>query len=330
MENRKKEHIEMTFQSQVEASKQDPRFYYEPFLSAHPSNEKKQIPFLGKTLHNPLWISSLTGGTNNAKLINTNLAKACNEFGLGMGLGSCRVLLEDKKHLPDFDMRKIIGDNLPFYANLGIAQIEHSIKNQEVEKITELVKMLNADGLIIHVNPLQEWFQPEGDRFLNPPIDTIKRFIDKVDFPIIVKEVGQGFGPQSIKELLMLPLSAIEFGALGGTNFSKLELMRTNQPSNNSYNVISKIGHSANDMIGFLNQAMEEIKNPACKNIIVSGGIKSFLDGYYLTNKIQLKSIYGQASEFLKHAQGDYSTLQNYISNQIEGLKLAESFLRIR
>ena len=72
----------------------------------------------------------MTGGTALAKTINTNLARACNEFGMGMGLGSCRMLLENEAHFADFDMRDIIGDDLPFYANIGIAQLEQMLENK--------------------------------------------------------------------------------------------------------------------------------------------------------------------------------------------------------
>lgn len=330
MGDRKTDHIKMALHSRVEANEIDGRFYYEPLLSAHPNGKPKPFSFLGKTVNYPLWVSSITGGTNQARIINTNLARVCREFQFGMGLGSCRVLLDDKKYLPDFLMRPIIGNDLPFYANLGIAQIESLIENNSINKITELVKMVEADGLIIHVNPFQEWFQPEGDRFKKPPLETIKRCLDIFDFPIIVKEVGQGFGPASIMELLKLPLAAIEFGAFGGTNFAKLELMRSSESRKELLMPFTYIGHSANEMLDFLNQAIEQIKEPECKNIIISGGVKSYLDGYYLINKTKLTAVYGQASEFLIHAKGNYDILRSFVKNQIEGLALAQSFLHKR
>merc|ERR1712046_179264 len=132
----------------------------------------------------------MTGGTGYARIINHNLARAAAEFGFGMGLGSCRGLLTSDEYLSDFDVRHLIGDDLPLYANLGVAQLEQLIDNSKTGLIVSLLDKLKADGLIIHVNPFQEWLQPEGDKFLYPPIDTIKRIIDL--FPslkIIVKEV---------------------------------------------------------------------------------------------------------------------------------------------
>ena len=112
----------------------DDRFYYEPLLSAHPS-ETNPVGFLGKKLRAPIWVSSMTGGTELARKINTNLARACREFGMGMGLGSCRSLLDRDEYLGDFNVRELIGDELPFYANLGIAQVEQLIKGGATEKV---------------------------------------------------------------------------------------------------------------------------------------------------------------------------------------------------
>ena len=114
MSDRKKDHINQALHARVEKDTADHRFNYEPLLAAHPVGRPAPFPFAGKTMRLPLWISSMTGGTAQARVINQNLARACNEFGLGMGVGSCRVLLEDERHLGDFDLRHIIGDESPF------------------------------------------------------------------------------------------------------------------------------------------------------------------------------------------------------------------------
>ena len=96
---RKKEHIELTTRSQMSEWSNDKQFYYEPLLGHHPNHTEYSIDFLAKKMNFPLWVSSMTGGTAEAKLINEHLASACKEFGLGMGLGSCRILLEDESYL---------------------------------------------------------------------------------------------------------------------------------------------------------------------------------------------------------------------------------------
>ncbi len=330
MENRKKDHIDLAFKSQTLIHEADKRFYYEPLLSAHPDNDWGSLSFLGKTLRIPMWVSSMTGGTERARKINRNLAKACNEFGMGMGLGSCRIILDDDTHLPDFDVRDIIGDDLPLYANIGINQVEKAFHTKTIHKLNELVKKLRADGLIIHVNPLQEWFQPEGDRLSVPAIDLIRRLLDESDINLIVKEVGQGMGPESLRELLKLPLSAIEFAAFGGTNFAKVELLRNSQAALQLYEPLSLIGEDAYSMVDYVNMILDEEADLKCGQIIVSGGVRTFLDGYYLINKIKLPAIYGQASAFLRYAKESYESLHQYIEGQIKGLVMARAFLRVR
>ena len=328
--SRKKDHIELAFLSQTECI--DSRFYYEPFLSAHPNaNSVPQKQIANKTLNLPLWVSSMTGGTAQAGIINRNLAMACKEFGMGMGLGSCRIILNDNTYFEDFNVRQYLGDYVPFYANLGIAQIEELIQSNQLHLVNELVDKLNADGLIVHVNPLQEWLQPEGDKIQFAPIDTIKRIIDQINCKLIVKEVGQGFGPKSFVELLQLPIEAIEFGAHGGTNFATLELLRQQDHIKEQLTPITKIGHTANEMVEFANLVTAQLGSKAiCKNLIISGGIKDYLDGYYLIQKSSANAIYAQASAFLKHATGDYETLRTYCELQKKGLETCYTYLTIK
>lgn len=279
-------------------------------------------------MDHPIWVSSMTGGTEKASRINENLARACKEFGLGMGLGSCRPLLESDERLKDFAVRKYIGDQA-LYANIGIAQIEDLYRANKINLLSELVKKLEANGLIIHVNPLQEWMQPEGDRYLSAPIVLIKKLIDDLNIPLIVKEVGQGMGKASIKALLELPLVALDFGAHGGTNFSKLELLRGSEERKSWFEKVVNLGHGADEMLSWANE-IKSSQKVLCDTIIVSGGVKDFLDGYYFIEKSDYNTIYGQASGFLKYALGDYEELQEYVSMQIEGLHMASAFLKIR
>lgn len=327
--DRKKDHIELALNSRTESGNLD--MYYEPLLSAHPDqNTDISSDFLGKKFKAPLWISSMTGGTEKAFNLNTNLAKLTNELGLGMGLGSCRPIIENKtERLKDFKLREIIGDR-PFYTNLGIAQVEELIHTNQINKIIELQKLLEADGLIIHVNPLQEWAQPEGDRFKIPPIETIKRLLNQSQINIIVKEVGQGFGPSSLLSLMQLPLQAIEFASFGGTNFTLLEQSRQDAQDSDKKapnQILSHIGHTSSEMIDWVNQITESSSGLKCKEFIISGGITNSIEGYKLQTSLKAQSIIGMASSFLKVAD-DYGKLKEFAQTEIENLKLAKCFLR--
>lgn len=331
-ESRKTDHIELAFRSQVAAGDLDSRFYYEPLFSAHPEpGSLPALSFLNRTLRTPIWVSSMTGGAQWANRINTRLANACRDFGMGMGLGSCRALLTSNEHMADFAMRPIIGPDLPLYANLGIAQLETLIQEGQFHLVDEMIKRLEADGLIIHLNPLQEWFQPEGDRFQQPPLRTIQRVLDHATYPVIVKEVGQGMGYHSLKTLLQLPLAAVDLAAAGGTNFAQLENLRRSDNVREQWAPMTRIGHTAEEMVGWINQIAAEKKGQLhCHQIIISGGVRDFLDGYYLTSKCVIPSIYGQASALLRVAQEGEDALHTYLQAQIRGLEMASAYLRIK
>ena len=333
-DKRKSDHIGLTEKAQSDVSLLDTRFDYEPLFGDH-KDKSLEFTFLGKKLGAPLWISSMTGGVNGADQINATLAKAASHFRLGMGLGSCRPLLKnEKKYFDQFNVRPILGEDLPLYANLGIAQIEKLLAQGEGKKIERLVKLLSCDGLIVHINPLQEWFQPEGDRFQAPPIETLTRLFNECDLKVIVKEVGQGFGPKSLHALLEMPLVAIEFAAFGGTNFSKLECLRDQAEEKKNSSSLCFVGHSTIEMIDEINRLLPKLEGAgklrASKEFIISGGVNSFLDGYHLTSRIDANSCYGQASKMLSGALRGADYLINQIEGELAGLMMAKSFLKVR
>jgi len=330
MEDRKKDHIDLAFSSRLNSDMVDNRFDYEPMLGIH-GKKDLSFEFADKIMQLPIWVSSMTGGTKRAGTINKNLAQACAEFGLGMGLGSCRILLESPEYFDDFNVRPIMGNDVPLFANIGICQLEQMLENGSEGELDELADKLQADGLAIHINPMQEAFQPEGDVLKTPPIELLKKYIEKTDLKIIVKEVGQGFGKESLRQLLTLPLEAIEFGALGGTNFSLVELNRSEAVAAEVYNPFIHIGHTADNMTHTINQLVDKMGYKIkVKNIIISGGISSLLDGYYLTEISKMPAIFGMGSAFLRHSMGSYDKLQSYVEKLANGLQLANNFLRVK
>ena len=330
MSQRKTDHIKMAALSMPATLESDQRFYYEPLLKAHPV-EIPSSNFLGKTMKQPLWISSMTGGSEEANKINHLLAEAAAEFGLGMGLGSCRTLLKSDEFFDDFNLRSVLGTNLPFFANLGIAQIDELLCKKETDRIHQLVNKLQADGLFIHVNPTQEWLQPEGDLFKRPAIETITELIEQVSgqYKLIVKEVGQGIGPESLEHLLNLNIDGIEFGAFGGTNFANIEIMRNSEGHAGFMYPLATFGHNAGEMVEMVNEIVMD--HPVkCKQLIISGGIKNFLDGYYYTQKSSIPAAYGMAGVVLQHALSSRKDLFDFIKAEREGYKYAQAFLKLR
>ena len=326
-EDRKRDHIDLAFESRPIQQVDLGALFYEPMLGHLNLEEIKFFSFAGGNLKAPLWVSSMTGGTEKAKRINQNLARAAREYGFGMGLGSCRPLLDDQRW-EDFQIRKELGPDSPLYSNFGIAQVEQLIAQDKAEKLVEITKRLEANGIIIHVNPLQEFAQPEGDRYQQRPLDTIKRFIEITDLPIIVKEVGQGMGPKSLAELVKLPLEAIEFGGFGGTNFTMLEQAR-HKKTNDSYHElltqIANIGHTPREMIEWINSFDFELN---CKQFIISGGVTDPIQALVLNESLQYPSVVGMASQFLKYSMGEYEELQVYLEQMLEVYKLGGQLLK--
>lgn len=343
--DRKFQHLELANSSQSTELRRVEGLNYEPLFAAHPQiNSDRDFSFADKKLGLPLWVSSMTGGTGAARHINQNLAKACRDFGLGMGLGSCRPLLESRQFFEDFNLRPIIGESLPFYANLGITQVENLLDQKETYKIIKMIDDLNCDGLIIHVNPLQEWFQPEGDRLKAPPYETITKLLNELQISIIVKEVGQGFGPQSMKALMKLPLTAVEFGAYGGTNFSYLEQQRRqyssvvkNEIDKSTRGNLVRVGHTALEMTSMIRKISSSLPEEEiqCRNFIISGGVNDILEGHRLRETLlekssQYQAVIGQARGFLEYATEDYSKLKYYCESMRETFLMAQSFLSIK
>lgn len=325
MSDRKADHIALTFKSQTH-EKAPYHFSYEPLLSAHPQGEFDcSISFLNKKMNFPFWVSSMTGGTEKAYEINLRLAKLCAKFKLGMGLGSCRPLIDSDARMKDFDFREVIGD-CPFYGNIGIAQLEELVVNNELNKLEKLVSKLKLDGLFIHVNPLQEWAQKEGDRFKFAPIKTIKKAVEATNIAFIVKEVGQGFGPQSLQALWDLNISALEFGAFGGTNFTKLEFSRQfDGKLDKSESDLIYVGHTAKEMVEFCNLLYK--KTGKAKELIISGGINSPVAAHNLLLSSDCKSVVGMAQLFLKHAQKSYTELEEFFMAFLDEYRMAKAYL---
>lgn len=322
--SRKNEHINLAVMGQ-ENNKVDLRnTTYEPMMTAHNHSQSLEVRVAGKKLSAPLWISSMTGGTSDGMNLNAILAKAAAKAQIGFSLGSCRVLLEDKAKLNDFDFRELMGDDACLWGNLGIAQLSELVKNNNLNQLADLVSKLRWDGLFIHVNPIQEYVQLSGDRWEESPIKILETFLTKMEIPLIVKEVGSGMGPSSLKALCELPLVGIEFGSHGGTNFPKIEKLRRDELAS-PYNELTQLGHNMEEMCAWWNALAGEYTKE--KVLILSGGLRSLLKAYDLAFPLKGTKIFGQAMPYLRMAQSGVSDLDNYIHSQKEVLAFYKNYL---
>lgn len=178
--------------------------------------------FLGKSLGAPLLISSMTGGTERAKTINFRLAEVAQHYKLAMGVGSQRVAVENPQLADTFAVRSHAPDILLF-ANLGAVQLNYTYGLDECLRVIDL---LNADALILHLNPLQECIQPNGDTNFRGLIDKINVLCNKLPVPVVVKEVGNGISAAMAQRLLDAGVDAIDVAGAGGTSWAKVESER--------------------------------------------------------------------------------------------------------
>ena len=179
--------------------------------------------FLGKQLSAPLLISSMTGGTPQAQKINYRLAEFAQAYQLAMGVGSQRVAVEKPEVADTFRVRSLAPDILLF-ANLGAVQLNYTYGVEECQKAVDI---LEADALILHLNPLQECIQPNGDRNFKGLLTKIVQICDKLPVPVIVKEVGNGISGKMAQVLIEAGVSVIDVAGAGGTSWSKVESERT-------------------------------------------------------------------------------------------------------
>jgi isopentenyl-diphosphate delta-isomerase len=178
--------------------------------------------FLDKSLGAPLIISSMTGGTEEAETINKNLAMAAQIHGLGMGVGSQRAAFEEPGLSHTYQVRDVAPDIL-LLANLGAVQLNYGYS---VEHCQRAVDMIEADGLILHLNPLQEALQPEGNTDFSGLLAKIEKVCRELSVPVVVKEVGWGISEEVARRLADSGVAAIDVAGAGGTSWSEVEMHR--------------------------------------------------------------------------------------------------------
>jgi isopentenyl-diphosphate Delta-isomerase len=178
--------------------------------------------FLGKNLTTPLLISSMTGGTEYAQTINQRLATVAQAYGLAMGVGSQRVAIEQADTAPTFQVRAV-APNILLLANLGAVQLNNGYGWEQCQQAVDL---LQADALILHINPLQECIQPQGDTNFQGLLAKIELVCRHVSVPVIAKEVGNGISIQMAQQLINAGVKAIDVAGAGGTSWSLVESQR--------------------------------------------------------------------------------------------------------
>ncbi len=181
-----------------------------------------------KKINYPFLISCMTGGTTEAENINSMLAEVAEDLKIPIGVGSQRQALENAYFHDTYKVIRKKAASVPVLGNIGAAQIVH-INTKEVQK---LVDMLEADAFVVHLNPLQELLQPEGEPYFVGLLKKLKQICKKLSVPVIAKEVGSGIDKISAKRLLDCGVQGIDVAGAGGTSWAGVELIRKNEIEN--------------------------------------------------------------------------------------------------
>lgn len=272
-QQRKKEHLELCLDTEAAAGPQGTGLDRYFFLhNALPEIDIAEIDlrssFLGKPLKAPLLISSMTGGFELARKVNRNLARAAQELGLAMGVGSQRVALEEKSAADSFKVRELAPDIL-LLGNLGAVQLNYGYG---IEECRQAVRMIQADGLILHLNVLQEAVQPEGNRNFRGLTAKIADICRQLEVPVVAKEVGSGISADVAMRLKRAGVRAIDVAGRGGTSWYAVEAKRAARRGRPADLIFSDWGIPTEEALVQVRAATPDLE------IIASGGIRSGLD----------------------------------------------------
>jgi len=277
VEERKMDHIHICLNEDVEAKKTTTGF--EDIFLIHralPELNLDEIDLstevFGHKFAAPIMISSMTGGAQEALKINASIAEAVEELGLGMGVGSQRAALENPNLRRTYAVVRKKAPNAFIAANIGAPQL---IRGYTVEKLEKAVDMIEADALIIHLNPLQEAIQPEGEAFYSGALVKIKEITENLDVPIIVKETGAGIAAEDAKRLEEAGAAGIDVAGAGGTSWAAVECYRANQREDY---FAEEVGKEFWDWGIPTAVSLIEVVQSVDISVIASGGVRSGVD----------------------------------------------------
>ena len=266
--------------------------------------------FLGKSLAAPILISSMTGGTEQAKIINCRLATAAQKYGLAMGVGSQRIAVENPDVTHTFAVRSLAPDAMLF-ANLGAVQLNYTYG---LEQCLRVVDILQADALILHLNPLQECIQPNGDTNFKGLLRKIKQLCQQIEVPVIAKEVGNGISEKMAGKLIEAGIDAVDVAGAGGTSWAMVESERAeNKLQRRLGRTFADWGISTAECIVQIREHYPQLP------LIASGGLRNGLEA---AKTIALGAdLAGLAFPFLQAASESESAVDELIEVLIAEIK---------
>jgi isopentenyl-diphosphate delta-isomerase len=292
---RKEDHIRINLDQDVRSGLSTGleryRFIHQALPELDLEDIKLELNLFGKKISAPLFISSMTGGTESARLINQNLALAAQDTGIPMGLGSQRAAIEKPELADTFQIREFAPD-ITLFANLGAVQLNYGLSAADCQSAVDMVE---ADALILHLNPLMEAVMAEGDTRFSGLIGKISEVCHQLEVPVIIKEVGWGISRQAAEMLAEAGVAAIDVAGAGGTSWTEVEMHRAeNDPGRQIASTFVNWGIPTAESIQIVRETLPDMP------ILASGGLKNGLD---ISKTIALgAAMGGLAGPFLKAA----------------------------
>ncbi len=317
---RKKEGIDIPLKEKVQG-KENSTLFEDVILmhNALPEIDYDQIDltttFLSKKFSAPLIIDSMTGGTDEAYIINKRLGKIAGKYGFGMGLGSQRAGLRSEKLVESYSVARTVAPNAFLIANIGGAQLAEGLSKEDVVRI---IRMIDANALAIHLNPLQELIQPEGEPRFSGILNKISDIIQEIDVPVIVKEVGSGISPQVATRLQQVGTGSINIAGAGGTSWAGIEKIRADNVNNY---IKSNLGELFWDWGIPTALSLILVSKSVDIPLISSGGLRNGLE--VAKSLILGARMCAMAYPFLRKASESESSLDNYTQLVLAQLKSA-------
>lgn len=273
IQERKKDHVDLTAFSDVFYQKstgfEKIDFNHNALPEVNPTGINLSSSLLGRSFSFPLFISSMTGGYTEAGSVNAIIAASCEKHNLPFGVGSQRAMLEDESQVKSFSVVRKQAPNAFIAANIGGAQLIGGLDREKIKLLTDSIK---ADAIIVHLNPLQELMQPEGDDDFEGIEKGIAHLITNSEIPVIVKETGAGISGEVARRLLSVGVDCIDVAGAGGTSWAKVENLRERQ---------KKPMHQFDDWGIPTVECIEQVaplREGFKFDLIASGGIRSSFD----------------------------------------------------
>jgi isopentenyl-diphosphate delta-isomerase len=315
---RKADHIRISLNQNVQARRVTTGFEDIHFVhKALPEINKQKID-LSTTIFRhkfaaPLIVGAITGGTPEATRINATIAETVEELGLGMGVGSQRAAIEDRKLEKTFSIARKKAPTAFLIANIGGVQLAHGYSLKEAKKAIE---MIDADAIAIHLNPLQEAVQPGGQANFRGVLEKIGEIAKELEKPVIAKETGAGISAEEAKKLEAAGVKGIDVSGAGGTSFAAVEYYRTKRKANIFQR---RLGDLFWDWGIPTAISIVEVSQTVNLPIIASGGIR---DGVEMAKALALgASLTGLSQPVLQVAIEGVRETKHALSLLIEELK---------